>query len=184
MYQPAVGKYTSLPQNVISGVVENMNKFIINNANTGLFSNCVGVLDNDPSPETASAFYKAASYLDKLATNNILQSVQSLNEFGEGILVTTNRNLNIYYFRIAVIDPNGIVLFDSASPNSPVNPQNHFCRSDVLQALLYEGTDIKTFNLYKYSYSTTRMQFYASARIGSLTDPIGVLRISADVTYK
>ena len=171
-----------------------MNKFIINNANTGLFSNCVGVLDNDPSPETASAFYKAASYLDKLATNNILQSVQSLNEFGEGILVTTNRNLNIYYFRIAVIDPNGIVLFDSAStlqanvnakpPNSPVNPQNHFCRSDVLQALLYEGTDIKTFNLYKYSYSTTRMQFYASARIGSLTDPIGVLRISADVTYK
>ena len=72
----------------------------------------------------------------------------------------------------------------SASSSNPVIPENHFCRTCVLQALLYTGTDTKVFTEYKYSKTTERMEFYAATRIGTLDNVIGILRISATLTYK
>lgn len=187
-------KTTSLPGSIIKGIVDSMNTFITNNANTGLFINCIGVLDNDPNANSTSSFYKSAAYLQNLADNYVIQSLSSLDENGAPITVTNNLNLNPNKYRITVIAPDGLVVFDSNSllagnvaaslPGNPVIKENHFNRSCVLRALLYEGEDIKTFTEYKFSNTTGQNYYYAAARIGSLTEPIGVLRIAATVTYK
>jgi hypothetical protein len=189
---PVEGKYTSLPASIIQGVIESMNAFILGNQNKGLFVNCMGVLDNDPNVDTTSIYYQSATFLSDLADNNIIQTLPDPNT--NNGTTKTNLNLNPNLYRITVIYPDGIVAYDSNSsiddnskakpPQEAIIKDNHFNRLSVLRALLYEGTDYKCFNEYKFSNSSGKMEFYSSVRIGSIIDPIGVLRISTLLTYK
>ena len=123
-----------------------MNTFITNNANAGLFINCIGVLDNDPSSGLDTTFYNSAQYLNDLANNFVLQGLTTIDASNTTITTYRNLNLNPNKYRITVIAPDGLVVFDSNAgmsanknaklPNAPVIAANHFNRSCVLRALL------------------------------------------------
>jgi hypothetical protein len=152
----------------------------------------MGVLDNDPNTNSQSIYYQSATFLSDLADNKIVQSLPDPNN-AQGV-IKTNLNLNPNVYRITVIYPDGVVAYDSNStidencaaqpPTMPIISDNHFNRISVLRALMHEGTDYKCFNEYKYSNTSGKMEFYSSVRIGSIIDPIGVLRISTLLTYK
>lgn len=178
-YVPKTDKLAVPTATVINKVIESMNNFIVNNLESSLHTSCVAVLDNDPNKDTKSEYYKAAQKLKLIASNELSRQLITYDITGQRVVTNVNVDINPYEYRILVVDPDGVVVFDSSAtldanvnsqpPDFPVNSTNHNCHKCVMATLVNS-----TFNLSKVlSIDTSNANDASTIGSGTLTSQLG-----------
>jgi len=182
VYKPKTDKLAVPPNKVIRKVIESMNNFIVNNLNSTLHTSCIAVLDNDPNPDTNSEYYKAAQNLKLIAKNALITPVETYDSTGNPIINYVNINMNPYKYRIIVVDPDGVVVFDSEPsleknvnaqpPENPVNKSNHNNYKCVMATIINSVFNLSNVSSINTSIGSSSIGTTSNIGSGSLTGEV------------